>query len=165
LRVAVLNIETARASAASRDADLWPTVNASLTGSRTPTAAGGINSLYTAGLQVSAYELDLFGRLRGLSAAAAAQLLAAQANQQAVRTALVASVATAEIALQADAALLKLTRDTVATREESLALTRQRFDGGVAGELDLRSAESALQAARAALAQAQRQQALDENAL
>ncbi|MBY0367731.1 MAG: TolC family protein, partial [Burkholderiaceae bacterium] len=140
LRVAVLNIETARASAASRDADLWPTVNASLTGSRTPTAAGGINSLYTAGLQVSAYELDLFGRLRGLSAAAAAQLLAAQANQQAVRTALVASVATAEIALQADAALLKLTRDTVATREESLALTRQRFDGGVAGELDLRSA-------------------------
>ncbi|MEE8615057.1 MAG: efflux transporter outer membrane subunit, partial [Roseateles sp.] len=71
----------------------------------------------------------------------------------------------AEIALQADAALLKLTRDTVATREESLALTRQRFDGGVAGELDLRSAESALQAARAALAQAQRQQALDENAL
>ncbi|MDP1136305.1 TolC family protein, partial [Klebsiella pneumoniae] len=95
----------------------------------TPTAAGGINSLYTAGLQVSAYELDLFGRLRGLSAAAAAQLLAAQANQQAVRTALVASVATAEIALQADAALRKLTRDTVATREESLALTRQRFDG------------------------------------
>ena len=44
--------------------------------SRTPTAAGGINSLYQAGLQVSAYELDVFGRLRGVSAAAAAQLLA-----------------------------------------------------------------------------------------
>jgi NodT family efflux transporter outer membrane factor (OMF) lipoprotein len=165
LRVAVLNIESARATAATRDADLWPTVNAGITGSRTPTAAGGINSLYTAGLQVSAYELDLFGRLRGLSAAAAAQVLAADANQQAVRTALVAGVANAEIALQADEALLKITRDTLQTREQSLSLTRQRFDGGVAGELDLRTAESSLQAARAALAQAQRQRALDENAL
>lgn len=165
LRVAALNIEAARATAGARDADLWPTVSAGISGSRTPTAAGGINSLYTAGLQVSAYELDLFGRLRGLSAAAAAQLLAAQANQQAVRTALVAGVANAEIALQADEALLKLTRDTVATREQSLDLTRQRFDGGVANELDLRSAESSLQTARAALAQAQRQRTLDENAL
>jgi len=165
LRVAVLNIETARAGAAARDADLWPTVNAGISGSRSPTAAGGILSLYQAGLQVSAYELDLFGRLRGLSASAAAQVLAAQSNQQAVRTALVAAVANSEIALQADEALLKITRDTLATREQSLSLTRQRFDGGVAGELDLRSAESSLQAARAALAQAQRQRALDENAL
>jgi multidrug efflux system outer membrane protein len=165
LRVAVLNIETARASAAAREADLWPTVNAGISGSRTPTAAGGINSLYQAGLQVSAYELDVFGRLRGLSAAAAQQVLAAQSAQAAVRTALIAGVANAEIALQADEALLRLTRDTVATREQSLSLTRQRFDGGIASELDLRSAESSLQAARAALAQAQRQRQLDENAL
>ena len=165
LRVAALNIETARASAAAREADLWPTVNVGVSGSRTPTASGGINSLYQAGLQVSAYELDVFGRLRGLSAAAASQVLAAQSAQQAVRTALIASVANAEIALQADEALLRITRDTVATREQSLALTRQRFDGGIASELDLRSAESSLQAARAALAQAQRQRQLDENAL
>ena len=165
LRIAALNIEAARATAAARDADLWPTVNAGLSGSRTPTAAGGINSLYQAGLQVSAYELDVFGRLRGISAAAAAQVLAAESSQQAVRTALVASVANAEIALQADEALLTLTRDTVATREQSLQLMRQRFDAGVSGELDLRAAESSLQAARAALAQTQRQRALDENAL
>ena len=165
LRVAVLNIESARATASARDADLWPTVNAGLSGSRTPTASGGIASVYQAGLQVSAYELDLFGRLRGLSAAAAAQVLAAQSNQQAVRTALVASVANAEIALQADEALLKITRDTLGTREQSLSLTRQRFDGGVSNELDLRSAESSFQAAQAILAQAQRQRALDQNAL
>ena len=165
LRIAAFNIESARATAAARDADLWPTVNAGLSGSRTPTAAGGINSLYQAGLQVSAYELDVFGRLRGISAAAAAQVLAAESSQYAVRTALVASVANAEIALQADEALLKLTRDTVATREQSLQLMRQRFDAGVSGELDLRAAESSLQVARAALAQTQRQRVLDENAL
>jgi NodT family efflux transporter outer membrane factor (OMF) lipoprotein len=165
LRIAVLNIETARATATARDADLWPTIGAGISGSRTPTAAGGINSVYQAGLQVSAYELDVFGRLRGLSSAAAAQVLAAQSSQQAVRTALVASVANAEIALQADAALLKITRDTLDTREQSLSLTRQRFEGGVSAELDLRTAESSLQAARAVYAQAQRQRQLDENAL
>lgn len=165
LRVAAANIDSARATAAARDADLWPTVNVGISGSRTPTANGGITSVYQAGLQVSAYELDLFGRLRSLDAAAAAQLLAAESNQQAVRIALVASVATAEIALQADEALLKITRDTLASREQSLSLTRQRFDGGITNEIDLRAAESALQAARVALAQTQRQRALDENAL
>jgi outer membrane protein, multidrug efflux system len=165
LRVAAANIEAARATAAARDADLWPTVSAGLSGSRTPNASGGINSNYQAGLQVTAYELDLFGRLRSLDAAAQAQLLAAEANQQAVRNALVAAVATAEIALQADAALLKLTRDTLASREQSLALIRQRFEGGITSELDLRAGESALQAARVAYAQTQRQRALDENAL
>ncbi len=165
LRVAAANIEVARATAAAREADLWPTVNAGLSGSRTPNANGGITSVYQAGLQVSAYELDLFGRLRSLDAAAQAQLLGAEANQQAVRIALVAAVATTEVAVQADEALLKITRDTLASREQSLSLVRQRFEGGITSEIDLRAAESALQAARVALAQTQRQRALDENAL
>lgn len=165
LRIAAANIDAARATAAAREADLWPTVNAGLSGSRAPNASGGITTNYQAGLQVSAYELDLFGRLRSLDAAAQAQLLAAEANQQAVRNALVAAVATAEIALQADEALLKITRDTLASREQSLALVRQRFEGGITSELDLRAAESALQAARVAHAQTRRQRALDENAL
>ncbi|MFG6416072.1 efflux transporter outer membrane subunit [Roseateles sp. DC23W] len=165
LRVAAASIESARAVAAARDADLWPTVNAGLSGSRTPNASGGITSNYQAGMQVSAYELDLFGRLRGISAAAQAQLLAAEANQQAVRIALVAAVATTEIALQADEALLKITRDTLASREQSLDLVRQRFEGGITSEIDLRTAESALQAARVAYAQTRRQRALDQNAL
>jgi multidrug efflux system outer membrane protein len=165
LRVAAASIESARATAAARDADLWPTVNAGLSGSRAPNASGGIATNYQAGLQVPAYEVDLFGRLRSLGTAAQAQLLAAEANQQAVRNALVAAVATTEIALQADEALLKLTRDTLASREQSLGLIRQRFEGGIASELDLRAGEAALQAARVAYAQTQRQRMLDENAL
>ncbi|MEO3690088.1 efflux transporter outer membrane subunit [Roseateles paludis] len=165
LRIAALNVESARAVAAARGADLWPTVNAGLTGSRQPTASGGISSLYTAGLQVSGYELDVFGRLRGLDAAAAAQVLASSSAQQAVRTSLIASVVNAEIALQSDAALRRISQDTLTGREASLRLTRQRFERGVASELDLRAAESLLEAARVALAQVRRQQALDENAL
>ncbi|TXC65182.1 efflux transporter outer membrane subunit [Piscinibacter aquaticus] len=165
LRIAALNIEAVRAQAAVRDADRWPTVNAGLTGSRTPTAAGGINSLYTAGLQITAYELDLFGRLRNLSEAAAAQVLASEEARKAVQISLVAAVANAHIALAADEALLEVTRQTLASREESLRLVKLRFDNGASSELDLRRAESLLEAAKVSLAQAMRQRALDENAL
>lgn len=165
LRIAALNIEATRAQAAVRDADRWPTLNAGITGSRQPTAAGGINSLYTAGLQVTAYELDLFGRLRNLSDAAAAQVLASEEARKAVQISLVAAVANAHIALAADDALLDVTRQTLATREESARLVKLRFDNGASSELDWRQAESLLEAARASLALATRQRALDENAL
>jgi multidrug efflux system outer membrane protein len=165
LRIAALNIEAARATAAVRDADRFPTVNAGLAGSRTPTAAGGINSTYTAGLQVTAYELDVFGRLRNLGDAAAAQLLGSEEARRAVQIALVASVASAHVALAAGDALLAVTRETVTSREETLRLVKLRFDNGASSELDLRQAESLLESARAGLAQASRQRALDENAL
>lgn len=165
LRIAALNIEALRAQAAVRDADRWPALNAGLTGSRTPTAAGGINSLYTAGLQVTAYELDLFGRLRNLGDAAAAQVLAGEEARKAVQISLVAAVANAHVALAADEALLAVTQQTLASREESLRLVKLRFDNGASSELDLRQAETLLEAARVSLAQATRQRALDENAL
>ncbi len=165
LRVAVLNIEAARAQAGVRDADRWPTINAGLSGSRSPTTAGGITSAYTAGLQITAYELDLFGRLRNLSDAAAAQVLASDEARKAVQISLIASVANAHIALAADDALLDVTRRTLATREDSQRLTKLRFDNGASSELDLRQADSLLEAAKVSLAQATRQRALDENAL
>ncbi|MBX3605983.1 MAG: efflux transporter outer membrane subunit [Piscinibacter sp.] len=165
LRIAALNVEAAQAQARVRDADRWPTVNAGLSGSRTPTASGGINSLYSAGLQVTAYELDLFGRLRSLSDASAAQVLASTEARKAVQISLVAAVANAHVALAADDELLRVTRQTLESREASLALIRLRFQHGASSELDLRQAESLREAAAGALAQATRQRALDENAL
>lgn len=165
LRIAALNIEATRAQAAVRNADRWPTLNAGLTGSRQPTAAGGINSLYTAGLQVTAYELDLFGRLRNLSDAAAAQVLASEEARKSVQISLVAAVANAQLALAADDALLSVTQQTLTSREDSYRLIKLRFDKGASSELDLRQAESLLEAARISFAQATRQRALDQNAL
>ncbi len=165
LRVAVLAIEQSRAQLGLRRADLWPTVNAGLTGSRQPNASGGITSLYTAGLLVSAWELDLFGRLRSLSDAAAAQLLASEESRKAAQISLIAAVANADLTLRADDELLRVTQQTLATREESYKLTKLKFDQGATSEIDLRQAESLLEAARVALAQQTRQRALDENAL
>jgi multidrug efflux system outer membrane protein len=165
LRVAVLNIEQARATARLRDADLWPTLNAGITGSRQPTASGGVSSTYSAGLQVSAYELDLFNRVRSLGDAAAQQLLASQEARKAVQISLMASVASAHLALQADGDALRVTQQTLQTRQDTRRLTKLRFDNGASSMLDLRGAESLQAAAEVSLAQQTRQRALDENAL
>jgi outer membrane protein, multidrug efflux system len=171
LRTAVLNIEAARAQYQLRRADQWPTVNAGVTSSRQTGGNGSngsndnVTGLYTAGLAVSAYELDLFGRVRSLSDAAAAQLLATEEARKAVQISLVASVATQYLALVADDELLDLTLRTLRTREESLKLTQLRFDNGVSSELDLRQAQTLVEAARVTLAQLRRQRELDRNAL
>ena len=165
LRVAALNIEQARAQYQVREADRFPTVNAAVTGSRTPNAAGGITSVYNAGFSISAWEIDFFGRLSSLKEAALAQYLATEEGRKAVQISLVAAVATGWLNLLADEELLAITRQTLATREESLRLSRLRFDNGATSELDYRQAQSLTEAARVALAQQQRQRALDENAL
>ncbi|HEU4458309.1 MAG TPA: efflux transporter outer membrane subunit [Methylibium sp.] len=165
LRVAALNIEQARAQVDVRRADLWPTLNAGLTAARQPTAGGALARSWQAGLVVTGYELDLFGRVRSLGDAALAQYLGTEEARKAAQISLVATVAATHLALQVDDELLRITRQTLATREDSLRLTRLKFDNGVSSELDLRQAESLLEAARVALAQQTRQRALDENAL
>lgn len=169
LRVAVLNIEQARAQYQVRRADELPTVNGGITGSRSPRVGSGsgssINSTYTAGLSVTAYEFDFFGRVRSLSQAQLAQFAGTEEARKTVQISLVASVANAWLGLLADDELLELTRRTLASREESMKLTRLKFDHGASSELDLRQAESLLEGARVALAQQTRQRAQDENAL
>ncbi len=165
LRVAVLAIDQARAQLQLRRADELPTVNAGVNANRAPGNNGSISSTYTAGLQITAYEFDFFGRIRSLSDAARAQLLATTEARKTVQISLIAAVAQAHYALLADDALLALTQQTLRTRQDSLRLTKLKFDNGAASELDLRQAESLLEAARVSLAQQTRQRALDENAL
>lgn len=166
LRVAVLNIEQARAQYDIRRADRYPTVGVGVNASRAPNPANGDQvTSFQAGLAFTAWEIDFFGRIASLSQAALAQYLATEEGRKAAHIALVGSVANAWLALVADEELLALTRQTLATRDESLRLVKLRFDNGVSSELDLRLAESLTETARAALAQAQRQRAVDLNAL
>ena len=165
LRVAVLNIEAVRAQLALRRADELPTVNAALNAARQTGSSGKVVGAYSAGLGVTAYELDLFGRVRSLGDSAAAQLLASLQARRAAQIALVATVASQYLALVADQELLALTQGTLATRQESLRLTQLRVDNGASSELDLRQAQTLVEAARATQAQLQRQVQLDRNAL
>ena len=170
LRIAVLNIEQAKAQFQIRRADQYPGVNLTATGARQPgaraaNASSTITSTYTAGLAVTAYELDFFGRVASLKEQALAQYLATEEGRKTAQISLVASVANTYLSLLADDELLAITQQTLGTREESLRLSKLRFDNGVTSELDLRQAESLTEAARVSLAQLQRQRALDENAL
>lgn len=165
LRLAVLNIEQARAQYQIRRADQLPSVNGVFNGSRAPNADGGITSLYNVGLAVTAYELDFFGRVSSLKEAALGQYLATQEGRKTAQISLIAAVANTYLSILADEELLDITRQTLATREDSMKLSKLRFDNGVTSELDFRQAESLAEAARVANAQQQRQRALDVNAL
>jgi outer membrane protein, multidrug efflux system len=165
LRVAVLNIEQTRAQYQIRQADELPSVGIAASGSRVPTANGGIASTYSVGLAVTAWEIDFFGRIASLREAALSQYLASEESRKAVQISLIATVANTWLSMMADEELLDITRQTLATREESVKLTRLRFDNGAASELDLQQALSLAEGARVTLAQLQRQRAADVNAL
>ena len=170
LRIAVLNIEHARAQFDIRRADPFPTVGAAVSASRQPNpapanGAGRISSVYSAGLAITAYEFDFFGRVASLKDAALAQYLATEEGRKTAQISLIASVANTYLGLLADDELLLITQQTLATRQASFRLAKLRFDSGVASELDVRSSESLLEAANTALAQQTRQRALSENAL
>ena len=165
LRVAVLAIEQTRAQLQVRRADELPTVNAGISGTRGPASSGAIASTYTAGLSVTAYELDFFGRIRALSQTAQAQLLGSQEARKTVQISLIASVANTYLNLLADDELLRVAREALATRQESLRLMQLKFDNEAASKVDLSQTQSLLEGAKVALAQGMRQRAQDENAL
>ena len=166
LRVAILNIEAARAQYQIQRSNRFPAINAGITGQRQTTGKDQpISSVYQAGLSVSAFELDFFSRVRNLSDAALAQFLATEEARKTAQISLIAQVANTYLTFLADEELLSLTQQTLKTREESLRLTNLRFENGVSSKLDLQQAVSLVEQARTTLAQAQRQRAQDLNLL
>ena len=165
LRVAILNIEQARAQFQIRRADLLPTVGLGVSGNRMPGPNDSTSSTYSAGVAVSSFELDLFGRVRSLSNAALAQFLATEEARKATQISLVASVANAYLATLADDELLALTQQTLDARAESLRLIQLKYDNGVVSKLDLQQGLALVDSARVTLAQQQRQRAQDGNLL
>ena len=165
LRIAVLNIELARAQWQVQRSNQVPGLNASAIGTRQTNASGGITDAYLIGLSMPSFELDFFGRVANLSDAALAQYLATEEARKTAQIALVAAVANAVLALRADEEAIDLTRRTLASREDSLRLTRARYENGVASALDVAQAESLIESARVAHAALRRLKAQDENLL
>ncbi|MGG7605612.1 efflux transporter outer membrane subunit [Massilia sp. BKSP1R2A-1] len=166
LRVAIANIEQARSQFRIQRADRLPSVGFGISGQRQTTGEDQpIESLYQSGLSVTAFELDLFGRVKNLSDAALAQYLATEEARKATQISLVASVANAYLQLLADEELLRITQQTLETRQESLRLTNLRFENGVSSRFELQQARSLVETALATLAATQRQRAQDINLL
>lgn len=172
LRVAALNVEAYRAQYRIQRADLFPEVGATGQGTRqrvpadlSTTGQRVISSQYGVSLGTTAWEIDLFGRLRSLSDAALQQYFASEEARRSTQIALVASVANAYLTMRADEAQLQVTRDTLGTYERTYNLTRRSFEEGVASRLDLRQSQTQVENARASLARYTRLVAQDANAL
>ncbi|WP_309644137.1 efflux transporter outer membrane subunit [Phenylobacterium sp.] len=172
LRVAVANIARARAEYRIQRADLLPAINAVGAGERARTPAsvsqtGRAETIeqFSVSAGFAAYELDLFGRVQSLSAAALQSYLATEENRRTVQISLIAETANAYLTLAADRDLLKITQDTLASREAAYDLSRKRFEAGATSELDLRQAQTLTEQARSDAAVATAQVNRDLNAL
>jgi multidrug efflux system outer membrane protein len=166
LRVAVLNVERVRAQYQVQRSEQFPTVQLGATGLFQPNAdSQGNRSFYTAGLNVTGYELDLFGRVRSLTDAALQQYFASEEARKAAQISLIAAVANTYLALLADDAQLEAARKTLDSREQGYRLLKLKFDNGALSDYDLAQAQTLVEGARAALALLQRQQMQNQNAL
>ena len=169
LRVALANVEQARAQYRVQRADIIPGVGASggATWQKTPfsTTGSGRQDIYSASLGISSWEIDLFGRLRNLTEAAQQQYFAAAENRNAAQVALVAEVANAWLTLAADSEKLSLARKTEAAFRRTLDITVARMKAGVANELEVRQARTSHEQARADIAETETLIAQDRNAL
>lgn len=179
LRVAVANIAAARAQYHVQRSALFPTVNAqaAATLAQEPTnviSAGAIpgggagffnEHIYSLTGGFTAYQLDLFGKVRNLTRAAREQYLASRQARDAVQITLVSEVAADYLAVGSDRALLQIAEDTLKSGTESLDVTQHRLDAGVASQLDVSQAQTIVQQARFDVARLTTQVAQDRNAL
>ncbi|KQM91295.1 MULTISPECIES: efflux transporter outer membrane subunit [Sphingomonas] len=131
----------------------------------TVVSASSSNSAFSVDLGTTAFELDLFGRIRSLTGAALNRYFETEAAARATRLTLVGDIADAWLTYASDQSLLKIAQDTVASSQRSVTLTQARLRGGVAPRTDLRQAQQILFTAQSDLATQKTALAQDINAL
>ncbi|MGR1215420.1 efflux transporter outer membrane subunit [Metapseudomonas otitidis] len=173
LRLAALNVEVTQAMFRIQSSARLPSValeanqtreralaaDSSERSSRTVSKQVGVN------LGVSAFELDLFGRVRALSDAALARYFASEEGRDAAQVALVGAVADAYFAQQLAAEQQQLAEQTLADWEQSLALARLLKQADQNSALDVAQAEGQVATAQADLEARRRARAQADNAL
>jgi len=172
LRVAVENIEKARAQYGITRADLLPSINAQGQGTRSRSSAdlsnngqSSVSEQFTAQLGFTSYEIDFWGRIRNLSEAGLQTFLQSQANQRNVQIGLIADVSNAWLNLAADLARLELAKSTLESREQAYALTKRMFEIGSTSGLVLAQNLSTVETARGDVAAYTSQAQRSRNAL
>ena len=172
LRVALANVEQARAQYRVQRADLLPTIgaNAGATYARASSAetrpgVDRTSHIYSVDAGFSAFEIDLFGRVRNLTKAALDQYLATEQGARATRITLIAEIASAYLTMAADQDQLRISQGTLESFKQSLDLTTAQFNHGVISELEVRQAQTNYEQARYDIAALQTQIARDQNAL
>ena len=165
LQMATERINAARAQVTISRSSLFPQVggNASFVGGKEQNTQSKFNFLTLAG--DAAFQLDFFGRLRRATQASRAELLATESVRQTVVMTLVSDIASDYYTLLQLDLQLQITKDTVATQEESIKLTNRRLARGVATKLDVLQAKQVLDTANTQIPDLERRIAQEENAI
>jgi multidrug efflux system outer membrane protein len=134
------------------------------TGSVTSVSTGA-STAFSLDLGSTAFELDLFGRVRSLTRAAQDRYFEQEAAARATRLTLVGEIATAWLTYAADNSLLQVSQQTAASASQTVRLTQARLSGGIAPRSDLTQAQTVLSTAQSDLANQRTLVAQDVNAL
>ena len=157
LRVADSRLRQARSVRAMSAADFWPTLDATGSYARAKQSQnqpliGALPlppnfpfeySVYNAGFDAS-WEVDLFGGKRRALEAANAQWQGAIEARNDVMLSMLAEVARNYIELRGGQRRLEIARQNLNLQQEDLDLTRARYQGGIATELDVTRAAALL---------------------
>jgi outer membrane protein, multidrug efflux system len=167
VRIAAARILEARAQLGITRADQLPSVDASVSAvnERIPQSVG-VPSFDTSASRVSlslAWELDFWGKFRRATESARASLLSEEWAQRQVISSLVSDVASAYFQLRELDLELEISRQTLASRKDSLRLTQILADGGATSMLDVRQAEQLVFTAAASIPDLERRTEQQEN--
>jgi len=165
LRVAVLNVERTREFYRIQRAERVPAIGGNVILARTGGEFLPITNDVAATVDVTGFELDLFGRVHNLSQAALQRYFAQEATQRAAQLSLIAQVANAYLVLSADRELQRVAQSALVNREQALALTEKRHELGAVSALDVSQAQTAVEIARTDVARYGGLIAQDINAL
>ena len=170
LRVAALNVDRARALYRIQRAELLPKFETGIIASKQRVRISGREGLvtleeYGINLGLSSWEIDFFGRLRSLNQRALEEFFATEQARRSAQILLISEVANAYLTLAADRENLKLARSTLETQQAAHHVIKRRFEVGLAPELDVRQAQTRVDAARLDIARYTELVAQDKNAL
>lgn len=172
LRLAALQVQKARAFYGIQRAELYPSVSAAGAGSvqRVPadlSSAGREMTAeqYSVNLGISSWEIDFFGRIQSLKESALEEYLATAQGRRSAQISLISAIASVYLSLAADQENLKLARSTLQTQEAAYNLIRRRYEAGLASEMELRQAQTQVDAAQREIARYTQLVAQNENAL
>ncbi len=154
LKVTALTIEKARAQYQVQRASLFPTINA--IGSETAQGSLGSSSttvnttshIYRATVGFSAYELDMFGRIRNLNTQALETFYATEQAKNSTHVSLVAEVGNAWLSLVADKMRYKLAQDTLENQQQAYEVYQKMFALGATSALTLKQMQTSVESAK-----------------
>jgi multidrug efflux system outer membrane protein len=122
---------------------------AALAAAATPTSSNGFTSnQFSVSVGTTAWELDLFGRVRSLNRQALETYFSKDETRRATQISLIAQVATQYLTLREQEEQLALARQTLMAVQKSYDLNKKAFDIGTASELDFSTADAQVQTAR-----------------